>query len=61
VKPCDAAALAAALERLVGDPAAAARMGAAGRARSEADCSWETAAARAEAALERLLGDGFPE
>jgi glycosyltransferase involved in cell wall biosynthesis len=61
VEPCDAAALAAALERLVADPAAAARMGAAGRARSEAGHSWETAAARAEAALERLLGDGCPE
>jgi glycosyltransferase involved in cell wall biosynthesis len=58
VEPGDAAALADALERALADPAAAARMGAAGRARAEAGCSWEAAAELAEAALERLVAGG---
>jgi glycosyltransferase involved in cell wall biosynthesis len=58
VEPGDAAALADALERALADPAAAARMGAAGRARAEARCSWEAAAELAEAALERLVAGG---
>jgi glycosyltransferase involved in cell wall biosynthesis len=51
VSPADAAALAAALERLFADRALAARLGAAGRAKVLAGLTWEHVAARVEALL----------
>ena len=51
VAPGDPEALAGALERVVGDPGLAARMGAAGRERALAGSSWEAAAAQASVAL----------
>jgi glycosyltransferase involved in cell wall biosynthesis len=56
VPPGDAEALAAALVRLLEDPAAAQRMGEAARAHSAAESSWATVAARVEEELARWLG-----
>lgn len=53
VPPGDAAALAAALERLLGEPATARAMGARGRARVFAGGLWSHVAARLESALTR--------
>ena len=55
VEPGDPEALASALERIVGDPALAARMGAAGRERALAASSWEAAAAQASVALQAAV------
>lgn len=52
VPPGDATALAGALERLLRDPALAARLGAAGAARLAAEGSWAEVAARVEAVIE---------
>jgi glycosyltransferase involved in cell wall biosynthesis len=46
VPPGDASVLAGALERLIGDPALAARMGAAGRARAQSLFDWDAIYAR---------------
>jgi glycosyltransferase involved in cell wall biosynthesis len=51
----DAAALAAAIRGLLGDPARRARLGAAGRAAVEARFGWNAAAARFESAYDRAL------
>ena len=56
VPPGDAEALAAALVRLLEDPATAQRMGEAARAHSVAESSWATVAARVDEELERWLG-----
>jgi glycosyltransferase involved in cell wall biosynthesis len=56
VDPGDAGGLAAALERLVADPALAARLGTAGRARADATYSWEAAAAGVGTALAAAAG-----
>jgi glycosyltransferase involved in cell wall biosynthesis len=56
VPPGDPVALAAALERLLGDPARARAMGARGRARIFAGGLWTHVAAR----LERALADALP-
>jgi glycosyltransferase involved in cell wall biosynthesis len=56
VPPGDPAALAAALERLLADPARARAMGARGRARVFSSGLWHHVAAR----LERALGDVLP-
>lgn len=53
VAPADAVALAAALERVLADPALAARMGAEGRRRVLEHSSWEVVAERVEAELLR--------
>jgi glycosyltransferase involved in cell wall biosynthesis len=58
VEPGDQHALADALERLLADPAEAARMGRAARSRAEAMCSWEAVAERAETALASVIADG---
>lgn len=55
VAPGDPAALAAALEEVVADPALAAAWGAAARRRVLAGSSWEAVAERVEAELERHL------
>lgn len=52
----DPGALAAALGRLLGDPALAARLGAAARARVERELTWERAAERYELALAAAVG-----
>jgi glycosyltransferase involved in cell wall biosynthesis len=57
VPPGDAVALAAALERLLGDPALARAMGARGRARVFAGGLWCHAAARLERTLGFALGE----
>jgi glycosyltransferase involved in cell wall biosynthesis len=57
--PADPAAIAAALERLLGDPAEAERLRAAGRARA-ARFSWERAAGLTLASYERALGSPSP-
>lgn len=54
----DPAALAAAIGRLLADPALAARLGAAARARVERELTWERAAERYEAALASAVGVG---
>ena len=54
VPPGDAVALAAALERVLAEPGLAARLGAAGRRRSESSASWEATAAAFEQAISRL-------
>jgi glycosyltransferase involved in cell wall biosynthesis len=51
----DAAALAAAIDGLLADPARRARLGAAGRAAVEARFGWDAAAARFESAYDRAL------
>lgn len=56
VSPEDPKALGAALARLLGDPNLAARMGAAGRRRVLAEFTWDSVAARIEAAYAELLG-----
>lgn len=53
VEKDDRAALAAALERLLSDPAYAARLGKAGRRRVERHLNWDAAVARMAPALER--------
>ncbi|RYI99504.1 MAG: glycosyltransferase family 1 protein, partial [Acetobacteraceae bacterium] len=55
VEPGDPAALAAALEALLADPARAARLGAAGRARAQAEFTWERAAEIAFSGYEAVL------
>jgi len=55
VDPGDATALAAVMNRLLGDPDARQTMGRAGRRRALAEFSPETMARRVEAVLERLL------
>lgn len=55
VPPRDAAAWAAAFERLLGDPALAARVGAAGRARVRAEFTLERTAERTEAVYREAL------
>lgn len=52
----DPAALAGAITRLLSDPATAARLGAAARARVERELTWERAAERYEAALRAAVG-----
>ncbi len=52
----DPAALACALGRLLGDPAAARRMGEAGRRRAAAELTWEAVAARHREAYRAALG-----
>ncbi|HMQ35834.1 MAG TPA: glycosyltransferase, partial [Chloroflexaceae bacterium] len=58
VPPGDAAALAAALRRLLDDPALAARLGAAGRRELETGYTAEAMAARTTGLYERLLARG---
>lgn len=55
VEPGDPAALAAALDALIADPARAARLGAAGRARAQAEFTWERAAEIAFSGYEAVL------
>jgi L-malate glycosyltransferase len=57
VAPGDAAALAHALDELLGDPAKRAAMGAANRRRAEAEHGWDRVAARLESYYESLIGD----
>jgi starch synthase len=52
------AALAAALDRLTGDPALAARMGEAGRERASREFGWDTVAARTADLYATVLGGG---
>ena len=52
----DPAALAAAIQRLLADPALAARLGAAARARVERELTWERAAERFEAVFRAVDG-----
>jgi starch synthase len=52
------AGLAAALDRVLGDPAEAARMGAAGRLRAQTEFGWDTVARRTAALYRRLTGTG---
>ncbi|WP_225847153.1 glycogen synthase [Streptomyces sp. HPF1205] len=52
------AALAAAVDRLTGDPALAARMGEAGRDRAVREFGWDTVAARTAELYTRVLGGG---
>jgi len=54
VPPEDPAALAEAIESILADPAAAARMGDAGRARVMSGSAWEEVAARVEASVQDL-------
>ncbi|MEA2125350.1 MAG: hypothetical protein QOI80_2132 [Solirubrobacteraceae bacterium] len=61
VPPGDAAALGAALERLVVDPELRARQGAAGRARYEAEFTIPAAVERATAIYERMSGEPSPD
>lgn len=56
VPPGDSAALAAALLRLLGDPAQAARLGAAGRRRVEQHLNWDRVVDRMSPVLDRLGG-----
>lgn len=55
VEPGDAAALAAALDELLGAPEARAAMGAANRRRAEAEHGWDRVAARLEGHYESLI------
>jgi glycosyltransferase involved in cell wall biosynthesis len=55
VSPKDAGALAGAIDRILGDKALAARLGAAGRRRAVDRFSWEVAAAATVAEYERVL------
>ncbi len=57
VPPGDPPAIAAALERLAGDPILRRRLGAAARARVEAELTIETMIERHQALYERLLGE----
>jgi phosphatidyl-myo-inositol dimannoside synthase len=50
-------AVALALARLLGDPAEAARVGRAGRARVEAEFTWEGSAARLAGVLREAVGE----
>lgn len=52
VRPDDADAIAAAINRLLGDPALAAQLGAAGQARVESELNWTTFTERLMAAVE---------
>jgi 2-deoxystreptamine N-acetyl-D-glucosaminyltransferase/2-deoxystreptamine glucosyltransferase len=54
VPPGDATALRLALERLIGDPAAAVRLGAAGRAAVSARFTWHAVARRCMAAYREM-------
>jgi phosphatidylinositol alpha-1,6-mannosyltransferase len=56
VPPDDPRALAAAVARLLGDPAERARLGASGRARALADFGWDAVAERYRLAIERAVG-----
>ena len=56
VRPKDAPAFAAALRKVLGDPALAARLGAGGRRRAEREFSKETMGARIDALYRELLG-----
>jgi starch synthase len=58
VPPADPAALAAAVNELLADPARAAEMGRLGRARAEADFGWASIAAQTAALYAELAGDG---
>ena len=55
IPPRDEGALAAALERLLGDPALAAALGAAGRERAAARYSWDRVAADTERVYRQVV------
>ncbi len=60
IPPADAGAIAAAVERLAGDPSLRRRLGAAARARVEAELTIEKMVERHQALYERLLGGPNP-